>query len=157
MSSPPLINDAVPYLPTHPTKQYRSRQLEDIDTLVIHHTVGLPFGGIVNIAYYHVRSKNWPGIGYHYIVNVFGQVYQVNQLETVSYHASASNSHSVGIGLQGNFTHTPPPQAQLEAAQELVNHLVNSLSIKTIQGHKDTSGSQTACPGATWPDGWHIT
>jgi hypothetical protein len=144
-------------LPKHETKTYRSRALTDITTLTMHHTVSPPDRSIASIAAYHVDSRGWPGIAYHYVINDKGDIYQTNWLETISYHAGVAgydnNEVSVGVSLQGDFTDEPPPQAQLDAARWLVQDLRGQLGDLEVVPHRLMPGASTACPGATW-DEW---
>ncbi len=151
------IIDIVDELPKHETKTYAHRDLTDITTLTIHHTVSPVDRSIESIASYHVNSKDWPGIGYGYVIDGDGTIFQTNYLTTISYHAGTLNApgdenlFSVGIALQGNFTNDPPPQAQLDAARSLVRYLKTKLGTLDVLKHMDMPGAQTACPGATWP------
>ena len=133
----------------HPTKRYTTRALEDITTLTIHHTVSPPDRPIESIAAYHV-SKDWPGIGYHFVIKAGGLIYQTNQLEAVSYHAGPGNHYSVGIALQGDFTNGQPPHPQIQAAAWLVGELQDRLGDLFVLPHRLMTGAATACPGATW-------
>lgn len=124
-------------------------------TLTIHHTVSPPDRSIASIAAYHVR-KGWPGIGYAYVINNLGKIYQVNYPETKSYHAGSDdapgdeNLWSIGIALQGDFTKSPPPQAQLDAARWLVKDLKYRLDITEALPHRTMPGAATQCPGNTY-------
>lgn len=151
------IVDIVEQLPVHETLRYADRPLEAITTLTIHHTVSPPERPIAQIAQYHVSSNGWPGIGYHFVIDDKGVIYQTNHLTTKSYHAGSAsapgdeNYWSVGIALQGDFTNAPPPQAQQDAARWLVARLRGMLATATaVAGHRQMPGAQTACPGATW-------
>ncbi len=145
------IVDVIDQLPTHPSKQYETRPLANISDLVIHHTVSAGDIDTTIIAEFHVLSRDWPGIGYHYVIDNAGRIEQVNHLETVSYHASGANSTSVGIALKGDFSDSPPPQSQLDAAEWLVDTLRGRLAIKHTLGHKEALSAATECPGDTWP------
>ena len=92
--APPMevgeLRDLTDRLPRKPG--YRSRPRLAIRYIVVHHV-----GGGVNrdytaleIARYHVDANGWPGIGYHFLVHPAGQIDQVNQLETRSYHCRES-------------------------------------------------------------------
>lgn len=154
------IQDIVDDLPKHATKVYPTRSLQDITTLTIHHTVSPPDRPIEQIAAYHVDHNGWPGIGYHYVIKDTGEIFQTNYLETKSYHAGSYNAPgdenlwSVGIALQGDFTLSPPPQAQLDAAKWLVELLKGpllGLQLNSVLGHREMPGAQTQCPGNTYP------
>jgi len=93
----------------HSDKTYSSRKLEDIDTIVVHQTDSRDKGDLhpFRTASYHVNSKGWPGIAYHFFVIDGGKVFQTNELETISYHARSSNPNSVGIVISGKHRYDP--------------------------------------------------
>ena len=152
----PPIQDLIDALPKHKTEEYEARPLDDIRYLLIHHSALPSTVGPKNIAAYHVRRHEWPGIGYHYVVAENGTLYQTNALETWSYHALKANAYGVGICFLGNFTETAPPPAQVQAGAHLVAWLMGELNlpIGSIRGHKELMG--TACPGQQWlvGQGW---
>lgn len=154
-TSPGEITDIVDDLPQSATEDYDSRNLSDITTLVIHHTAGGPFQDISNIAWSHVNTNGWPGIGYHYVIDGGGNIFLVNYHTTHSFHANEANGYSIGIALQGNFTVNPPPQRQQEAARWLVDHLFETIpTVDDSIPHRHAPGSGTVCPGDTWESWW---
>lgn len=154
-----VIHDIVNDLTKHATLKYTTRKLTDISTITIHHTVSNTTPEV--IARYHVGTRGWPGIGYHFIVMGDGTIYQVNYLETKSYHAGTDapgdeNLYSVGVALMGDFTNAPPPEAQLVAAANLVAYLKDMLGVDIVKGHKDMPGAETQCPGNTSPQWFNV-
>jgi N-acetyl-anhydromuramyl-L-alanine amidase AmpD len=151
--SPPVIQDLIDKLPKHATKTYDSRQLGDIQNLVIHHSAVPPTVGPQRIAEYHVKNQDWPGIGYHFLVADDGIISQGNALTTVSYHAAKVNPRGVGICFLGNFQTTVPTPAQLQAGAHLVAWLIQELNLdlEAVKGHQEFM--QTACPGNQWLKG----
>ena len=140
-------------LPQHPTARYPSRPLEYIRHLIIHHT-GVPASvGPEVIAGYHVTDLNWPGIGYHFVVDATGQVYQTNALTTAAYHARQFNASGVGIALLGNFSQAVPPAAQLDGVAELCAWLLRGLDLPldAVKGHRELIA--VTCPGDYWLQG----
>ena len=138
-------------LPVHPTLRYKTRSRSDIDTLVIHHTATAPTIDPYAIANWHVwgvtdTKKEWPGISYHWVIDMTGKTYQVNDEETISYHCGKHNGHTVGVALIGNFMEAPPTEAQLVACKRLTT----KLGLK-VAPHKQLV--DTLCPGDTW-DSW---
>jgi N-acetyl-anhydromuramyl-L-alanine amidase AmpD len=148
--SQPAIQDLVGKLPRHATKTYDTRPRSAITTLVVHHSATPPTVTPQRIAEYHVKTMDWPGIGYHFIVSADGTLYQCNALETVSYHATKANPFGVGICFLGDFTSEVPPPAQLKAGAYLVAWLMQELNIdlEHVQGH--LAFTATACPGNEW-------
>ncbi len=147
------IIDVTDLLPKHQSKTYDVRELKEISQAIIHHTAAAPTVGPVDIARYHVNERDWPGIGYHFVVMADGTIYQTNRLETVSYHARSENQTSLGIALAGNFVGDLPTDAQLASAGRLLAHLSRQLGlpIESIRGHKELIA--TACPGDQWDSG----
>lgn len=141
-------------LPVSATLHYYPRAASPT-VIVIHHSATGPDVTAKAIAEYHVYGNGWPGIGYHFLVYANGKINQVNDVMTMSYHAgdgsdSPLNTNRMGIGvcLVGDFTHTPPPAAQLAAARELIAHL----GLPFIP-HREAYNTVTTCPGDTW-DSW---
>jgi N-acetyl-anhydromuramyl-L-alanine amidase AmpD len=149
----PPIQDMVDTLRKHKEKVYNSRSLTDIETLVIHHSAVPASVGPERIAKYHVKSLDWPGIGYHFLVAEDGMIYQGNELTTVSYQAAGMNTRSAGICFLGNFNKMVPPPAQLAAGGHLVAWLLQELDLEldTVKGHKEFM--DTVCPGKQWLQG----
>lgn len=149
---PNEIEIIVEQLPTHPQLEYRTRALSQISELVIHHTATPTTTTIEQMANYHVWTNGWPGIGYHYVIDEAGKIFQTNWLSTISYHSYAANNDSVGIALIGWFDDYEPTQAQIDAAARLVDMLKarEDLTISSIIGHRQSPTSSTRCPGNTW-------
>jgi hypothetical protein len=107
---------------------------------------------VENIAKYHVESKDWAGIGYHFYVVPDGTIYQTQRLETASWHVSHNNDRSAGICVAGDFTYAPPPQIQVDSAAHLTAWLMQELAVpeSNILGHREFPDNDTSCPGETW-------
>ena len=157
------IIDVVDELPVHPDKEYASRYYSDIHTIVIHHagysypanaTYDQVRGHLDVIANYHINTKDWPGIAYHFVVDGMGRVWQTNDIDTLSYHAGVANSYSVGICMLGAFhLDTVPTDAQLQAVNCLCQWLEEEIgAVLDIVPHKAIIA--TACPGKwnLWKD-----
>ncbi len=148
--SQPPIQDMIDKLVKHKTYKYNSRPRSDIKTVVVHHSAVPPSVGPQRIADYHVRSLDWPGVGYHFLVADDGVIYQGNAVTTVSYHAAKVNPRGVGICFLGNFTSEVPPPPQLRAGAHLVAWLMQELDLELdmVKGHQEFMS--TACPGNQW-------
>jgi len=148
------ITDAWPYLAVHPSKSYPLRQLHSIDSVVVHHSAGAwrkdrdTLQQLKDYANYHVKSRGWPGIGYHYAIDPAGAVFKTNPLTRACYHAKGGNAHSVGVVLIGDFTSEPPAEKQWDALRLLLAELKRGLpGLRELKGHREVEGSSTACPG----------
>lgn len=149
------IVDLVGTLPVHPTERYAKRS-QPVTNVVIHHSVTRSDAPATNIARFHVNSRGWPGIGYHYIIDGKGNIQRTNTEDTVSYHAGKANPYSIGVCLLGTFTDGRLPlKAQMQAAAFLCADILTryGLTVDAIIGHKEAPGASTMCPGDQWTTG----
>ena len=147
---------------------------------VVHHTAGTnsytraqSAAIIRGIQLYHVRSNGWNDIGYNFLVDKYGQVFEGRfggiERNVVGAHAEGFNTGSTGVALVGNYDGTGITPAARAALVRLlawrldVAHLdplktFNAISggnarfrrglpvfLRTIVGHRDTGF--TDCPG----------
>lgn len=141
------IRNVVGSLPKHSSKRYATRVVTAIRMVVIHHSGGAS-GSPEQFARQHVDDNDWPGIGYHFVVDKDGTIYQTNDLTTKSYHARDANGYALGVCCIGNFNFEYPTEAQLSSLTVLIPYL-NTLLVKKLEivGHGSAPGNQTSCPG----------
>nr|WP_167219264.1 peptidoglycan recognition protein [Kribbella shirazensis] len=111
---------------------------------------------------YHVRSRGWCDLGYNFLVDRFGRVFEGRyggaQLPVLGAHTASYNANSFGVALIGNFEQTAPPAAMLESTARVLawkldaNYrspqatiVLGGSRLHTVSGHRDTKA--TACPG----------
>ena len=91
------------------------REYYTIEKVIIHHTDSPnsqdPRAALRAIYYYHAVTQEWGDIGYNYLIDRNGTVYEgrFGGPNVVAGHALQYNYGSVGIGLLGSFTNTPKP------------------------------------------------
>lgn len=112
---------------------------------------------------YHVKGRGWCDLGYNFLVDRFGRVFEGRyggaQLPVLGAHTGSFNTNSLGIALIGNFEKAAPTQAMLEKTARVIawkfdaNYrspkstvVLAGTKLLTISGHRDTKA--TACPGA---------
>ena len=106
--------------------------------LIIHHTVtangDADWAAIVRAIWaYHTRQNGWRDIGYNYLIDPNGFIYEghAGGDDVVGIHAGAANKGSMGVGLLGTFSKPPngaqPPQPMLEAIVNLLSTSVNQV------------------------------
>jgi len=127
------------------SKKYTTRSLSSITQIVVHHSASIGQRA-EDYARYHVLSKGWAAIGYHFVIEANGDIIQTNPLYNVSYNVSGYNSRSIGICLSGDFSKQQPSPQQLESLKQLIKHLRQTLpQALTVAGHQDFNN--TSCPG----------
>jgi hypothetical protein len=149
---------------------------------IVHHTAGTNAYGpaasaaiVRGIELYHVLGNGWNDIGYNFLVDRYGQVFEGRaggiDRNVIGAHAEGFNTGAVGVAMIGNYTTaTITPAAQHALARLLawrldVAHVdplgfLNVISggnpkypkgtpvfLRAISGHRDTGF--TSCPGAS--------
>lgn len=136
------IEDITDQLPKHPTKTYALRNIEDIDTITVHHFASE--APLINQAAYHVNGHDWPGIGYHMVISD-GRLLQTNNLLAESYHSSGHNHHSVAISIRGDLSKRPLTSLERDLLYMGILTLKHYLPhVQYIVGHNEQG--KTSCP-----------
>ncbi len=154
----------------------------EVQAAFVHHTVSSndygpeeSAGIVLGIARYHRDSNGWNDIGYNFLVDQYGQVFEgraggIDQA-VIGAQAQGYNSASTGIATIGTFTSVPYAEAGMDALARLIGwklslHAVPTqgqvvvtsrggsanrypsgtpVTLERICGHRD--GDSTSCPG----------
>ncbi len=98
----------------------------------------------------HLKSKMppWGDIGYHFLVDPEGRVFQGRDLAWQGAHAKGDNNiQNIGICLLGNFDEEKPTSAALESLRKLLDNLRRTYNIPRSEVHKHADFRSTDCPG----------
>lgn len=149
--------------PRHPNPE-----LQDVSFLIIHHS-GSDFESedysavVRSYYYYHTQSRGWDDIGYNYLIDPEGVVYEGRGSGVKGAHFCGANGNTEGICMIGNFNDRLPSEKSLDALQNLNQYLSCHYSIHLDQlkfhegseeflmgmsAHRD--GCPTECPGETF-------
>jgi N-acetyl-anhydromuramyl-L-alanine amidase AmpD len=146
------INDIVNDLPNHPTKTYSTRNLNQVNKIVVHHTAGTFSHDAYDINRWHTSptsdgGRDWPRIGYHFFIDKAGNIFQVNNLDTISYHTAGNNTSSIGVALEGSFDKEILNQAQKNSLTGIIDYLRRNFP-QTLQvyGHGELQPNKPLCP-----------
>lgn len=98
----------------------------------------------------HMESKSprWGDIGYHFLIDPAGHIFQGRELTWQGAHADGDNNiQNIGICLIGNFDEERPTRAALDSLRKLLDTLraENSIASSAVYGHQDLKS--TRCPG----------
>lgn len=112
---------------------------------------------------YHTLSRGWSDVGYNFLVDRFGQIWEGRYggvgRPVVGAHTLGYNDDSFAMSAIGNFDIARPSKAMVSAYAELfawklslhgvraddTSQWVTSRTFQAINGHRDAG--QTACPG----------
>ena len=147
---------------------------------LVHHTAGAndyrpeESAAIVRaIALYHVRGNGWNDIGYNFLVDRFGRVFEGRyggvEANVVGAHAEGFNTGSIGVAVIGSYGSRALSRAAERALARLLAWRLDvahvdplamlalpsrgnarfpagaAVFLRTVSGHRDTGF--TACPG----------
>ncbi len=122
---------------------------------------------------YHVNTLGWADIGYNYLIDKYGNLFQgrknttAPQTDVKGSHAGNSNGTSIGINFLGNADVTLPTTEQYNKLYTLLAWWYNNKgfdptssasitlqsggtgTVPRICGHRDVNIGGTACPGTT--------
>jgi hypothetical protein len=154
----------------------------DVQVAFVHHTVsandyaaGDSAGIVLAMAKYHRDSNGWNDLGYNFVVDRYGQIFEgraggIDQA-VIGAQAQGYNSHSTGIANIGTFTDAGQTEEALNAMAKLIawklplhgapvtGQIVltsgggdlnryrsgTPVTLQRISGHRD--GDATECPG----------
>ncbi|WP_375002785.1 N-acetylmuramoyl-L-alanine amidase [Aeromicrobium sp. CTD01-1L150] len=139
--------------------------------VMIHHTAGSnsyaksESASIVrSMQSYHVRGQGWCDIGYNFLVDKYGQIFEgrkggwTRMVRGAHAGSTTLNRHLVGISMMGNYDEAHTSRAQRNAVVRLVAWRLGSKDIPAkgrmnVGGHNlhrismHRNVSATACPG----------
>lgn len=120
---------------------------EVFNTVVVHHTALPSYEGPRQIQYLHMHQRNFLDIGYHFVLDRWGRIYEARSLAVHGAHVKAYNTGTLGIALAGNYETNPPTPAQLDRLRWLIHRLKQQHPLTHLAGHRDFRPGQTLCPG----------
>ena len=98
----------------------------------------------------HMDGANtgWGDIGYHFLIDPQGRVFEGRELTWQGAHAAGkANVGNVGVCMLGNFEERPPTPAALAALESLVSGLCERFDVKLAEIHGHNEFKSTDCPG----------
>lgn len=112
---------------------------------------------------FHVFERGWADIGYNYLIDPNGVIYEgrAGGDNVIGAHFSGANSGTMGVAMLGTFTSAAPTSKALNSLKKIFAwkcdqrgldpegaslHAASQLNLKTISGHRDGPGA-TECPG----------
>ncbi|MET0929090.1 MAG: N-acetylmuramoyl-L-alanine amidase [Aeromicrobium sp.] len=139
---------------------------------VVHHTAGTnsytqaQSASIVRATQaYHMKSRKWCDIGYNFLVDKYGQIFEGRnggidkQVRAAHSGNAAVNTYAMGVSMMGTFSTSAPTEATKDAMVKLIGwrlgttgtpttgtYSLGGKTLNRIAGHRDVVG--TECPGA---------
>jgi hypothetical protein len=130
--------------------------MSSIRAITVHHSAmtapgaGAADAQILLIQSSHQSGRGWADIGYHFLIDPEGGVWEGRPLSRQGAHAGSpsTNTGNIGVCLLGNFELGPVPPRQVEALLDVLDSLTSwfGLSPDAVQPHNYFKSS-TLCPG----------
>ncbi|WP_022871608.1 N-acetylmuramoyl-L-alanine amidase [Yaniella halotolerans] len=154
-----------------------------LEGAIVHHTAGTNSytraqapNIVKGIWSYHTFTRGWGDIGYNFLIDKYGTVYEGRSGSVdskagemaIGAHAAPANTGSVGVSVLGSYTgNTNPSSTVLDTISEIIawqfamadidpkgtftyrNSSGNNVSTNAISGHRNISA--TICPGNIYP------
>lgn len=137
--------------------------------LIVHHSAG--FSNYPDyrwvVSYYwdlHVNTNGWSDIGYNWLIDPNGQVYQGRGSGVLGAHFSCLNGGTAGICIIGNYMNGRPSDSSLQSLIQLASweacqhqirpadsslHSSSQLQLRHLSGHRDANSATVGCPSGT--------
>jgi hypothetical protein len=161
-------------------KRAPPRYAKAVSLAIVHHTAGTNSYGpsasaaiVRGIELYHVKGNHWNDIGYNFLVDRYGQVFEGRaggvDKNVIGAQAEGFNTGSVGVALIGNYNTGSVTTAERRSLVSLLSWRLDvahvdplgmvswisggnpkyragrSVELRAISGHRDTGF--TSCPG----------
>jgi hypothetical protein len=95
----------------------------------------------------HRRGEPFGDIGYHYLIDPAGRVWQGRPLNWQGAHVARTNEGNLGICCLGNFMVQRPTEAQLAALDQFVASQMRQYRIPVNHVYTHRELGKTECPG----------
>lgn len=96
----------------------------------------------------HMSDRGYGDVGYHFLIDPRGRVYEGRSLEWQGAHANGDNNiGNIGVCLLGNFLVESPKPAALDALQKLTDDLTRRYGIPKNRVYAHLDLRPTECPG----------
>ena len=105
------------------------------------------------IELYHVKGNGWNDIGYNFLVDRFGTVYEGRyggiDRNVIGAHALGFNRGSVGIAVIGTYVDTAPPAPAMDALARLLAWRLDIAHVDPLSSVDVVSGGSERYPAGT--------
>jgi hypothetical protein len=92
-------------------------------------------------------NRDFGDIGYHFIIDPSGGVWEGRPLSWQGAHVSAQNERNIGVMCLGNFEIQRPSPAQVESLDRFIAQLMRNyrIPVREVRTHRELA--RTVCPG----------
>lgn len=127
---------------------YPGNLADEYSTVAIHHSA-IPLDTdetMQSVQDLHMDSNHWADVGYHYVVDKNGIVYEGRDIHVRGASVAGYNTGTIGVCVMGNFELDLPLEIQLAVLQQVVNWLTKTYTLTHLAGHGEFN-PESVCPG----------
>jgi hypothetical protein len=137
--------------------------------LIVHHSAGSnssnDYAAVVSYIWdLHVNTNGWDDIGYNWLIDPNGVIYEGRGDGVSGAHFSCMNGNTTGICLLGNFETQAPATLAVDALKDFLAweacdknivpdvsgfHSSSQMNLEHISGHRDGNSATVGCPKGT--------
>ena len=133
------------------------RPMLPVTAITVHHEGMEPFLATSSLDTIDRLNRVWNGhdgrgfgdIGYHFVIDRAGRIWEARSLRYQGAHVSARNEGNIGVMCLGNFDEQSMPALQRKALEHQLRVLAARYRVKSksVLSHQEWKGARTACPG----------
>ncbi len=95
----------------------------------------------------HVEGRGWADIGYHYVIDPQGRVWEGRPVRLQGAHVQDNNPGNLGILVMGNFDEQTPTASARDALDGFLAEQVRRYRVPLSRVYTHQEFKRTACPG----------
>lgn len=164
-ASAPLGGSALSIIPrqtwgaAREVPRHMSRHVAPWSVITVHHSA-MPLGSSTTLAGRSAelrtiqrghlnKPEGWGDVGYHYLIDPEGRIYEGRRLSWRGAHVGGQNDHNLGVCLLGNFNEQQPSAAAVRSLERLLDDLrsKNGIPRSNVRYHRGWPTANTECPG----------
>lgn len=120
--------------------------MRTINYIVVHCTATGQNTEVNSVVNYWRNVLKWKNAGYHYIIDKFGNVFQLMDEEGLANGVKGHNRESIHVSYIGGRSKDDRTDAQKAAMYAILEDLRERYPKAIIQGHRDFPNVAKACP-----------
>lgn len=95
----------------------------------------------------HVNTRGWADIGYHFVIDPAGRVWEARPVALQGAHVADNNEHNLGVMVMGNYDTQSPTGASVKALDDFVTAMMHKYKVPVGRVYTHQELRPTACPG----------
>lgn len=117
--------------------------MREIKKIIVHCSDSPDSGDFTgaDVKKWHVEGNKWADIGYHWVIERDGSLYEGRKVATVGSHVQGHNADSIGICLMGRNRFTAEQYSSLDRLLRILTHSFDA----RVYGHRDFNKGKS-CP-----------